>query len=258
MFCCKRLQQTSNPISEDVQIIFDSESQRTHVSDSLRKRLKLQTIRTEHIIINTSGNNKIRAQDTDIALMKLCTESKIFFIEAICSPIICTDLASQNQNFASKEYEHLKNLHLADKSGDGNKTVEILIGLDYYYQFMTGKIIKGKINKPVALESCFGWILSGRYKNYTAVNLNEKHFLKINMQIEENFGDTLNSFDKKIEQFFNANYHDCAKEKSKSLFDEFANNLKHNRSRYEVKLPFTCSKEMLPENKNRTFVNTIK
>ena len=32
---------TRNPISEDVQIIFDSGSQRTYVSDSLRKRLKL-------------------------------------------------------------------------------------------------------------------------------------------------------------------------------------------------------------------------
>ena len=63
--------------------------------------------------------------------MKLCTDSKIFFVEAICSPIICTDLAIQNQNFASKEYEHLKNLNLAGKSGDVNKTVEILIGLDF-------------------------------------------------------------------------------------------------------------------------------
>ena len=149
---------TSNPISEDVQIVFDSGSQRTYVSDSLRKRLKLQTIRTERIVINTFGNDEIRAQDTDIVLMKLFTDSKIFFVEAICSPIICTDLASQNQNFASKEYEHLKNLNLADKSGEGNKLVEILIGLDYYYQFITGEIIKGKVNESVALESCFGWI----------------------------------------------------------------------------------------------------
>ena len=188
---------TSNPISEDVHIIFDSGSQTTYVTDSLRKRLKLQTMRTERIIINTFGNDEIKAQDTDIVLTKLCTDSKIFFVEAICSPIICTDLASLNQNFASKEYEHLKNLNFADKSGDGNKTVEILIELDYYYQFLTGKFIEGKIYEPVALESCFGWILSGQCKNYTAVNLNGTHFLKFNMQIEENFGDTLNSFDKK-------------------------------------------------------------
>ena len=38
------------------------------------------------------------------------------------------------------------------------------------------------------------------------------------------------------------------KKKSKSLFDEFGNNLKHNGSRYEVKLPCTCSKEMIPDN----------
>ena len=239
---------TSNLISEDVQIIFDSGSQGTYVSDSLRKRLKLQIIRTERIIINTFGNDEIRTQDTDIVLMKLCTDSKIFFVETICSPIICTDLASQNHNFASKEYEHLKNLNLADKSEDGNKTVEILIGLNYYYQFMTGKIIKGKINEPVALESYFGWILSGQYKNYTAVNLNETHFLKINMQLEESFGDTLNSFDKKIEQFLNTDYDDCVKEKSKSLSDEFGSNLKHSGSQYEVTLPFTCSKEMIPDN----------
>ena len=53
---------------------------------------------------------------------------------------------------------------------------------------------------------------------------------------------------KKIEQFLNADYDDCVKEKSKSSSDEFGNNLKHNGSRYELKLPSTCSKEVILDN----------
>ena len=64
-----------------------------------------------------------------------------------------------------KRYSHLQCLNLADKSADGSKTFEVLVGLDYYFEFITGKIVKSKFGEPVALESSFGYILSGQYKN---------------------------------------------------------------------------------------------
>ena len=51
------------------------------------------------------------------------------------------------------------------------KKVDILIGLLYYYNFMTGNIIKGKPNEPIALESTLGWIISGPYSSVNSTNV---------------------------------------------------------------------------------------
>ena len=65
----------------------------------------------------------------------------------------------------SKRYSHLQGLNLANKSADGSKTFEILVGLDYNFEFITREIVKGKFGEPVALKSSFGYILRGQYKN---------------------------------------------------------------------------------------------
>ena len=60
-----------------------------------------------------------------------------------------------------KRYEHLDGLELADYGdGDVGAAVQVLIGVDFYYSFLSGRIIRGK-EGPVALESCLGWVLAG-------------------------------------------------------------------------------------------------
>ena len=41
-------------------------------------------------------------------------------------------------------HKHIKNLKLADTSLEDQKELNILIGLDYYYQPILGNIIHGK------------------------------------------------------------------------------------------------------------------
>ena len=240
---------------EDVQILFDSGSQRSYVSNSLCKRLKLPILRTERIVIKTFGNEQFEAQNVNVVLLKFLAGDKIVFIEALCSLVICAGLTNQNSNFASKQYNHLKNLNLADKSVDGNKEIEILIGLDYYYQFIMGKVIKGNIGEPIAIDSCFGWILSGQYKNHSFVNFNETYLLKISTEIEENFegvasANLSNSYVNKnvINQFLNSEQLYNFSKKESNSFNEFQNNLKYNGSRYEVKLPFINLNQLVPDN----------
>ena len=40
--------------------------------------------------------------------------------------------------------------------------IEILVGVDYYHQFFTGKVIRNEAG-PVASSSVLGWVLSGRF-----------------------------------------------------------------------------------------------
>ena len=40
--------------------------------------------------------------------------------------------------------------------------IGILVGVDYYYQFFTAKVIKNE-DGPVASSSVLGWVLSGHF-----------------------------------------------------------------------------------------------
>jgi len=52
-------------------------------------------------------------------------------------------------------------LSLADDSCNKfESNVNILVGLDYYHSFFSGRIIRAD-KGPVALESVLGWVLSG-------------------------------------------------------------------------------------------------
>ena len=69
--------------------------------------------------------------------------SKTITIEVICTPDICDPLTNQNVNTVFTNYNHMKNLKLADSSNIDTKNINILIDLDYYYFFVTGDIICG-------------------------------------------------------------------------------------------------------------------
>ena len=56
-------------------------------------------------------------------------------------------------------YEHLFYLELADSStvGDGIP-IGILIGSDFYWQFMTGETQLGMYGGPIAFNTHLGWV----------------------------------------------------------------------------------------------------
>ena len=91
-----------NSVTTDVQVIFDSRSQRTYLNEALCERLKLPVIRSERIIVEIFGNNEFQARDVNVVLIKFFTGYKNVFVEEICSPVICADLTNQNCKFVSK------------------------------------------------------------------------------------------------------------------------------------------------------------
>jgi len=62
----------------------------------------------------------------------------------------------------------LKGLKLANRlQSSENLDVDIIIGNDYYGQLITGKIIKTENIALIAMESKFGWLLSGGTSIFT-------------------------------------------------------------------------------------------
>ena len=55
-------------------------------------------------------------------------------------PFICSDILTQNVHSVASHYEHLQNLPLTDSSPDGNKRIDILVGVDYYSYVLVVKL----------------------------------------------------------------------------------------------------------------------
>ena len=166
--------------------------------------------------MKTFGNNEYQARDVNIVLIKFCTVHKNVSVEAICSQVIFTNLTNQNCNC-----------------------------LDYYFEYITGKVMKGIFGEPIDLKPSFGYILSGQYQSHLTL-ISMKLFLNIHTKTDVNFWQQC--FDTNVKYLFNEAYcHESMKERS-YLISEFQNNLKHNGSRYEVKLPFIAENETLSDN----------
>ena len=96
------------------------------------------------------------------------TSETFLYVNAV--PIICSPLQNQAVNFAASTYQHLSGLLLADSiSADENESkveVDVLIGADYYWHFLTGAIKRGE-SGPTALQTKVGWVLSGPVNNFS-------------------------------------------------------------------------------------------
>ena len=54
----------------NVRLLFDSGSQRSYISEDLRKKLNFRTLRMENIAINTFGNKESKIQSVDVVPVK--------------------------------------------------------------------------------------------------------------------------------------------------------------------------------------------
>ena len=82
-------------------------------------------------------------------------------VENICGPV------NSGLTVNESELAQLQELYLADppelwKEG---QEIDILLGMDYYQDVMTGCMRHMSTSGPIAMESMFGWILGGRVRS---------------------------------------------------------------------------------------------
>lgn len=150
-----------------VRILFDNGSQRTYVTKDLKDRLGLKTKSTETLNLNTFGDKIYRKQKCEVVQLSLYKNNReTVNISALTFPKICSALPTK---IDVDQCPNIKSLELASDPSQDNKPIDVLIGSDFYWHFVTGNVIRGEAGL-VAIESKFGWILSGTVKAGTTSN----------------------------------------------------------------------------------------
>ena len=140
-----------------VNILFDGGSQRSYVTEELRKKLGLKGEIKETVNVNTFGTSQRIKYNSELVRINVEVEGEVVPIKALSFPTICSPIANR---VSISEHAHLAGLKLADRYDHKDKNISILIGANHYFDFITGETIKGS-NGPTAVSSKLGWLLSG-------------------------------------------------------------------------------------------------
>ena len=232
---------------KNVRILFDNCSQKSFLTEDAAKALNLHSVRKERIIVNGFGGKDEKLVCLDIVRVSVhntqgvnCGEVDLYVVPFICKPI-----CDQKIELAQATYEHLISLNLADSS-DGKTTLEIdvLIGADFYWQFVTDDMVRGD-NGPVAVNTSLGWVLSGNMggREEITTNLVSAHVMYADT---EDASDELNDL---VQKFWKLDAIGISDEKDVNVLDHFKKNIAFfENGRYSVCLPWKEAIDMIPDN----------
>jgi hypothetical protein len=81
-------------------------------------------------------------------------------VDLFVVPHICETLTRLHIDKCWKPFAHLAGLELADDPEEETLGIDILIGSDLYWEFVTGENRRGE-SGPIAINTTLGWVLSG-------------------------------------------------------------------------------------------------
>ena len=158
----------------------DGGSQRSYLTQRTRNSLHLQTTNRRRLAIASFGAKRSDPQLCKVVRVSLRTregEDKSVDVPHICEP-----LTTQPIDKCLDVYSHLSGLELADDPLDETREKDMLIGSDFYSEFVTGEVVRGT-DGPIAINTTLGWMLSGPanligHQGF-AVNLVTTHTLRV-------------------------------------------------------------------------------
>ena len=162
-------------------------------------------------------------------------------LKLITVPFICQPLATQLLHAYASKYPHLTDLDLADSStSDGTADIDLLIGSDYYWDFVTGRVKRGDTG-PVAIHTTFGWILSGTTPTPTDVEIPSSFLITHTFRTDaENLDETLRAF-WDLETL-------GLRSDEQSVLEDFSQKIQVKEGHYEVRLLWKDPHSPLPTN----------
>lgn len=199
---CAHIYNPANPQhSLEVRLLLDGGSQRSYITDRVRRLLALEPSGEHQLSIAAFGSRREKPKVCPIVNVGLVTrEYSHLSLSLFVVPMICEPLTSQPISACIEENKDLASLDFADPADTSSGLeVDILIGSDYYWSLVTGEICHSD-NGPIAIRTRLGWVLSGPTSLGTpeasSVNLITTHVLRADAlhSDQESLNATLQSF----------------------------------------------------------------
>ena len=223
----------------------DSGSQKSYLTQRAKDSLRLPVIGKQYLSIAAFGTGRREPKQCEIVRLAVRTkcggaqELDMFVVPHICDP-----LTTQAVSTYSKMYSHLTQLELAEISQEETLEVDMLIGSDFYWEFVTGEIIRGQ-SGPVAIQTTLGWVLSGPAETTgqrkSTVSLVTTHTLRVE-------GITNKELDTTLQSFWELESLGIRSSNTDPVSDQFVNTVQMKNGRYEVSLPWREYHDPLPDN----------
>ena len=237
---------TSSSATIPVRILFDGGSQRSYITKDVKDRLGLSPKRVETLNLSTFGDKVYRKQRCELVELELFKgDGGTLSISALTFPKICSALPSKVDLTDCPEFE---SLDLASDTSCDNKPIDILIGSDLYWEFVSGKVIRSNTGL-VAIESKFGWILSGTTEG---LNVDTDGVSVSNLIVTREIGVSQPTDDLtlNLQRFWETEsigiYNDPEEKTIKAEEELFKLNIEREEERYSVNLPWKTDGQPLP------------
>ena len=228
-----------------VRILFDGGSQRSYVTRDLKDRLGLRSTHTETLNLNTFGDKMFRKQKCELVQFELFNkDGDVFNVSTLTFPKICSALPSKVDLSSCPIFAKLD---LASDSGCDDQPIDVLVGSDLYWQFISGKVIRSETGL-VAVQSKFGWILSG----VVADDHSEGEITVSNLVITREVGtsEPMDDLKSSLQRFWKTEsigiYEEPEEKCIKTEQEQFQINIEREAERYSVNLPWKTDDHPLP------------
>lgn len=143
-------------------VLLDSGSQRSYVTEKLSKELELPIVEENRLSVFTFGSKSPQQIDSPVVNFQIMTRtnnSRILYANVV--PHITHSIPDPLKTLPQlKDACQDKDIILAD-DGSRNDEIDILLGNDYYFSFITNEKIQLDTNLFL-VNSDFGWIWSGQ------------------------------------------------------------------------------------------------
>ena len=163
-------------------LLLDTGSQFTFITKELANMLGVEPTKTEQI--NLSGIGKSEGVSTTGSVYEVSIEGldrkRTISTEVHTLPEI-SRISNVKPHVQKEKYGHLKDLWFPDVSEKSELEIHVLIGVQDYHRIVTGGLRRGESQSdPVAIETIFGWTLSGKVNHVKVDNSN----VNVNLAID--------------------------------------------------------------------------
>ena len=227
-----------------VRVLFDAGSHQSFITAKAAGKIGLQAVKQERLSVKTFGKNEVETKVRDIVDFDLSSVNNQQSARIQCYVVdeIAT-IPNERIDIVKNDFDHLKQIYFSDATKHGETLqVDILIGANFLWEFMSGQIIRGGPQQPVAIKTLLGWTLSGPLK------AGKLHYLS---HVNVNFVSSMNKSDKQhLDELVHKlwDLDSIGIREGDHVHETLIDNIHFTGEQYQVGLPWKVGHGDLPSN----------